>query len=246
MAKNINNQYITWLSNADKPWSAATIGKYESAVRMVSKEMLDLGVINKSLYDMNLVELDISYSVIFQNPEFIKKNTVGNKMYSNGLKQYRSYISSVIGVQESDVAEIVDGIKSDEILSNTEKEILVASRVGQGKYRKLILNKYKKCVVTGVDDTRLLIASHIKPWSSSNNYERINENNGLLLTPTFDKLFDEGLITFSKNGEFKTSSFLSTANVSRLLIPTGQYFDLKMSGEMSMFLEYHNDVLFVR
>lgn len=55
----------------------------------------------------------------------------------------------------------------------------------------------KSCPITRADDKRLLIAIHIKPWVHSNNEERVNTKNGILLSPLFDKLFDKriGLIT---------------------------------------------------
>jgi putative restriction endonuclease len=45
-----------------------------------------------------------------------------------------------------------------------------------------------------------LVASHCKPWRDSSNEERINGENGLLLTPTIDHLFDRGFIGFEDNG----------------------------------------------
>ncbi|EPC3544776.1 HNH endonuclease [Aeromonas hydrophila] len=56
--------------------------------------------------------------------------------------------------------------------------------------------------VTGVTNKALLIASHIKPWSKcEDNAERLDGNNGLLLSPHIDKLFDQGWITFTDAGD---------------------------------------------
>lgn len=42
------------------------------------------------------------------------------------------------------------------------------------------MEKYDgKCIVTGIDISKLLIASHIKPWAISNNHDRISSENGL-------------------------------------------------------------------
>ena len=46
----------------------------------------------------------------------------------------------------------------------------------------------------------MLKASHIKPWNISDDYERLDEYNGLLLTPNLDAAFDSGLISFDKDG----------------------------------------------
>jgi len=85
-------------------------------------------------------------------------------------------------------------------LSDTEKQQLVRSRVGQGIFRMRVANQEKKCRLTGVDNLAFLIASHIKPWRHSDNDERLNGSNGLLLSPHVDKLFDRGWISFSDDG----------------------------------------------
>lgn len=64
--------------------SESSVYKYKRAVNTVSNEMLEREVVNKSLFNMNLVELDIAVYNIFENPLFIEKNTRGNHMYSNG------------------------------------------------------------------------------------------------------------------------------------------------------------------
>ncbi|KHN59089.1 HNH endonuclease signature motif containing protein [Aeromonas hydrophila] len=56
--------------------------------------------------------------------------------------------------------------------------------------------------VTGVSNKALLIASHIKPWSESDNAERLDGHNGLLPSPHIYKLFDHGRITFTNAGVF--------------------------------------------
>jgi hypothetical protein len=72
----------------------------------------------------------------------------------------------------------------------TEKEQLVLARRGQGIFRKRLERVEKRCRLTGVDNPRSLIASHIKPWRSSSDTEKLDGYNGLLLAPHVDKLFD--------------------------------------------------------
>ena len=84
----------------------------------------------------------------------------------------------------------------------TERKGLVTSRVGQGAYRKRIIHRWEyKCAVTGFDKLDVLIASHIVPWADSNDNERLDVHNGLLLSPTYDALFDRHLISFNDNGK---------------------------------------------
>ena len=59
--------------------------------------------------------------------------------------------------------------------------------MGQGQFRKKVLQKYEsRCIITGIDNPRLLLASHIKPWAVSSNAERLNSENGLCLSPAYD------------------------------------------------------------
>jgi hypothetical protein len=83
---------------------------------------------------------------------------------------------------------------------STETEQLVKARRGQGLFRSEVVRIEGKCRVTGVSDLSLLVASHIKPWRVSNNEEKLDGHNGLLVSPHVDKLFDQGKITFADDG----------------------------------------------
>lgn len=119
------------------------------------------------------------------------------------------------------------------------------ARIGQGLYRARILEEFPAgCLITQINDERLLIASHIKPWADSNEQEKINRYNGLLLSPTYDKLFDQGFITFLDDGTVKTSPYISPLNWKKLNLKNGQHFDLKYNEERSLFLDYHRKNIF--
>lgn len=97
--------------------------------------------------------------------------------------------------------------------NETERKGLVTSRVGQGYYRKQIIEKWKgKCPITNIDVKSILISSHIVPWSQSTDEERLDVNNGILLSPNFDSLFDKHLISFQDNGEILVSKKISNQN----------------------------------
>lgn len=94
---------------------------------------------------------------------------------------------------ETEVEEI-QGITTDKLVGLT-KEAVVKIRVNQGVFRKMILNNYdNKCAITGIADSRFLIASHIIPWAE-NEEHRLNPENGICLSPLYDKAFDKGLIS---------------------------------------------------
>lgn len=86
-------------------------------------------------------------------------------------------------------------------LRETEKTQLIKARVGQGIYRQRLLKIEKHCRLTGANDVKFLIASHIKPWRLSNHEEKLDGNNGLLLSPHVDCLFDKGWLSFKDNGD---------------------------------------------
>lgn len=129
-------------------------------------------------------------------------------------------------------------------LTITEKVQLAKARIGQGFFRRKLIENCKFCPITGVNENQLLIASHIKPWKSSNNYERLDVNNGLLLTPTYDKLFDKGFISFSNTKDLIISTKLSDENVTKLgLISNTRYPNLPIAGREN-YMEYHrNEIL---
>ena len=128
----------------------------------------------------------------------------------------------------------------------TENVVQQKVRIGQSYFRAKLLAEMKSCPITGIDDKRLLIASHIKPWTHSNNEERVNTKNGILLSPLFDKLFDKsiGLITFTTEKKILISNKISQENIARLNISNNQTlenFDIKGREE---FLEYHRKFIF--
>jgi hypothetical protein len=91
-------------------------------------------------------------------------------------------------------------ISSSPQLAETEKQALVTSRIGQGVFKEDVWAVETSCRVTGVADPNHLIGSHIKPWCHSDNKERLDGENGLLLTPSIDHLFDKGHISFQDSG----------------------------------------------
>ena len=151
-------------------------------------------------------------------------------------------LSNINPIEQRQINKIV----SNQSLSPTEKEAIILSRRGQGEFRKRIIEKYKFCVVTGISDRRLLIASHIKPWRSATNIERLSSENGLLLSPLYDKLFDLGLITFNSSGCIITSSKLSDEDKSRIHIDNTCCYVKNMSEKIRENMEYHNDIIFIR
>ena len=119
------------------------------------------------------------------------------------------------------------------------------ARIGQGLYREKLLNECPFCPITMINDERLLIASHIKPWAVADNKEKIDPKNGLILSPLYDKLFDKGFITFTDERRVKISNWLSPQNQKRIGLKNGDFFQLlPMDDERKKYLEYHRNYVF--
>jgi hypothetical protein len=105
--------------------------------------------------------------------------------------------------------------------SPTVRLALINARLGQGGYRQRMLKLWEgRCSVTGCAEAAVLIASHAIPWIESSNTERLDEFNGLLLTASLDRLFDQGLISFSDDGEMLRKASLCDADLACLGIGT--------------------------
>ena len=120
----------------------------------------------------------------------------------------------------------------------TERRGLVTSRVGQGYYRQQIIDRWEgKCPITGVSIMPILIASHIVPWSQSNDEEKLDINNGILLSPNFDALFDRHLISFENDGSILISDMISQED--REALGVNGSIRIPVSEGMIPYLERH-------
>jgi putative restriction endonuclease len=126
----------------------------------------------------------------------------------------------------------------------------VKTRVNQSVFRQMVIANYtSKCAITGIDLPELLLASHIMPWSKSEEH-RLNPENGICLSALYDKAFDKGLIGVNTNYEiiistelkkkketiFYSNHFASIENI-KITEPV-KYLPRKE------FLEFHLDTIF--
>lgn len=87
-------------------------------------------------------------------------------------------------------------------LGDTEVAAIVKQRVGQGYFRRALLDYWQgRCPLTGVSEPAMLRASHIIPWAECrSDAERLDVHNGLLLAAHWDAAFDTGLVSFDDAG----------------------------------------------
>ena len=134
-------------------------------------------------------------------------------------------------------------IESKKIEGDLEKVQMTKSRRGQGIFKANVRLIEKSCRVTGVSNIKHLRASHIKPWAVSNNEEKLDGYNGLLLSPHVDHLFDRGFISFNDKGSLLISSELNPIVLDQWSIHSeknvGPFKEMQ-----SQYLEYHREVVF--
>lgn len=125
------------------------------------------------------------------------------------------------------------------------KESISQARVGQGEYREKLLDECPFCPITRINDERLLIASHIKPWAVSSDAEKIDPKNGYMLSPMFDKLFDRGFMTFTEDRRVHLSTMISPKNFERIGLKNNDFIQaLPMDEKRIQYLNFHHNSVF--
>ena len=130
-------------------------------------------------------------------------------------------------------------------LRRTEREALSKARLGQGGFRRDLLSLWEGCAVTGIKVPEILRASHIKPWRHSDNVERLDPYNGLLLLPQYDALFDRGLISFGYDGQIDISKALKRKDLPSLGITRNDRLRFVKDGHRH-YLTYHRERILVK
>ena len=161
--------------------------------------------------------------------------------FKSALRKYKQFVESdYLKVLHETIISETEKVQTNDSISATEKDAIIKARIGQGLFRDKLIAYWGGCSVTNCKMTNILVASHIKPWRISSNSERLNLFNGLLLSPSYDKLFDLGLISFENSGsiifskEFPKSerAILHINYDDRLRIINPHHFE---------FLKYHRE-----
>ncbi len=128
---------------------------------------------------------------------------------------------------------------------NRRDEEISRARIGQGKYRDALLEECPFCPITMINDERLLVASHIKPWAVCSDREKTDPNNGYMLSPLYDRLFDRGLISFTDDRRMLVSNWITPRNVQRMGLEDKKFYQsLPVGAERLRYLEYHRECVF--
>jgi putative restriction endonuclease len=219
--------------------SESSAKKYSSAVfGSISEWAKEAGLIESSLIEISDPKKFVKLAEkITRLPIFVERNEKGNNMYSSALNKYFEYLKDASDELEQDIENII----TDTSYAETDKLTLIKSRIGQGEFRTSLLNYWKACAVTGYKTPSMLITSHIKPWRDSDNYERLDTYNGLLLTPNLDKAFDNGFISFNSKGKIIISNILEKPG----MLGIEGNMNIKFESAHQRYLEYHRDFVFL-
>lgn len=161
----------------------------------------------------------------------------------NELINNENYFNLVYDISESQNEE--ENINYNELCRTTEIQLTRKERRGQAFFRSHLLMNSSGCKICGVKRKELLIASHIRPWKDSNDEQRLDTNNGFLLCPNHDKLFDKGFISFKADGSILISSRIKISELEKLNID--ENIKIKnLSEATKKYLNYHNTYVFKR
>jgi putative restriction endonuclease len=158
----------------------------------------------------------------------------------------KSPVQKAMQVENADLEiwehHIESTIESDRQIPETEREALIVARRGQGLFKQRVMQVETRCRITGVANPIHLRASHCKPWRDSSNEERINGENGLLLTPTIDHLFDRGFISFEDSGLLIVSPVAHTPSLNLMGVATDHTINVgTFTQGQKKFLDYHRE-----
>jgi putative restriction endonuclease len=152
-----------------------------------------------------------------------------------------------IPADELDVWErrLEQQIVNDSTVRETDRVAIIRARNGQGLFKDRVSRIESRCRITGVENPVHLIASHCKPWRDSTNEERPNGENGLLLTPSIDHLFDRGFIGFENDGDLIISPVAHRPSLQQMGIDTSTVVNVgEFTSGQKEFLDFHrNSVL---
>jgi hypothetical protein len=140
-----------------------------------------------------------------------------------------------------------DSVEHDSAIPETERQAVIQARRGQGLFRQRVSVVERRCRITGVSNPEHLRASHCKPWRDSSNEERLDGENGLLLTPSIDHLFDRGFISFEGLGRLLVSPVAHKPSLEKMGVRVGEQINVGVFAEgQRQYLDWHQAYVFLK
>lgn len=126
-----------------------------------------------------------------------------------------------------DPLEIVINGKKYNFSSNNDFMNLIRDRYQQTKFRNAIIERDKRCIITGMN-ANICEACHVIPYSLIDEKNRFNPDNGILLECGLHKLFDMKLVSINPE--------TSTVHFNKKLLLDDSY---------NLFTKYENKIVII-
>jgi hypothetical protein len=144
----------------------------------------------------------------------------------------------------ADIVQLISTASYDFSDKTTTRQVLSSQRVNADVLRTLVLSRDgNKCQLCDINDDRLLICSHIKPWSTGE--DRLDMNNALTLCRMHDGLFDKGFISFDQTGNMLASSEAVLGAEALKTFLKSSITSIEVRAEMREYLDYHRNQIFL-
>ncbi len=231
--------------------------KGESVLDIIDLDLLDM--ITRFVYEQQLL-FKKGEDSIFRNINPQQTSYPRNNFCSAAISRLFNYRSGMKFKEADDVIKGKrSGIKISKDLLNhfdINKEGIdviktAKTRLGQDYFRKMIIANYQgKCCVTGLNVPQTLRASHIVAWADDV-INRLNPENGLCLSATYDAAFDKHLISFDKDYRMILSKQIKeyfTADVTKDYFENFEGRRITLPSQFlpnKKFLEKHRNLMIV-
>ncbi len=203
---------------------------YQSEENGIEVHLFEVKVPNQYIYMGQIKLVDTPYIEIQTDDNDVARKVWIFPVASIVNKKFDEAILEEIEEVESEYVQ-------NRSLSGSDILILTKQRIGHGVFKKMLIQRYSKCHVCGLEQKEFLIASHIKPWSESTSNEKVDINNGLLLCPHHDALFDKGYISFTDEGKILIANELT--QYTKMLMNVNETMNIGIREEMKLYIEWH-------
>lgn len=194
---------------------ASLIGRTPSAVAM---KLVNLASLDPAITSTGRVGLGNASALDREVWDEFHANWEKLALECERLRQGLGAAAPVDTLEEADS----DGALAAEDFSGETRRVVTEQRIKQHFFRRAVLSSYHgRCCMSGLAEPRLLIASHIVPWSKDK-ANRLNPSNGLCLSAIHDRAFDKGLLTLTDDFRIVLADELrkrDEAFVKQVLLP---------------------------
>ena len=178
------------------------------------------------------------------NPVLTNMGKVAQKYLCPISKTSATLLGNLLGEQllTDDAEETSAFSKAAKSIAATTVKAIVDARLGQGKFRRDLEEVFgNACPITNLSISPLLRASHIKPWATSTNFERLDPENGILLAAGIDAAFDRGYVSFNPaNGILITKPGITAVQLTHLGVPPDATLPARfLTSGRKMYLQEH-------